>query len=396
MINKLFLSYFSQLAPILISFIALPLIYARVPIEDIGRYESTLFLGALLLVFSRLSLPSVYFRHKLKEETSSLFIIRILEILCCLLFFLMAVIFLTTEITHLLIENCYFISLIVLILIEALKKDIQSDENYLLAIKIFVSCAIFVQCIKVMFVLYGYASYSGLLVGDILLNFVYLIVYVVYRKRLINIPRIRDIATSLGFLNFDKKYWLTLYLHHVISFVNQHLVKIIVIMYLSSSDMALLALSIKILLPISLSMDAFFYWLSPLVFKGKVKTTVYHILIVFGLGALFLVFAELFYDVIFLMIFPEIFIESKSIFMILLFAQILNIVYRISAVQILASSNVSVLLIITTINFIFSACIIYIVDFELSLEIVASITIIQSLVQVCSIYAYTRYNSQPA
>jgi len=396
MIKKITLSYFSQVAPILISFIALPLIYSRVPIEDIGRYESTLFIGALLLIFSRLSLPSVYFRHKLKEEASSLFIIRILEILCCLLCFVLVVIFLTTEITHLLIEKCYFISLIVLILIEALNKDIQTDENYLLAIKIFVSCAIFVQCIKVMFVFNGYASYSGLLVGDILLNFVYLIVYVVYRQRLLKIPRIRDIVASLGYLNFDKKYWLTLYAHHVMSFVNQHLAKIIVIMYLSTSDMALLALSIKILLPISLSVDAFIYWLSPLVFKGKFKTTAYHVLAIFGIGALLLVFAELFYDVIFLMIFPEIFIESKSIFMILLFGQILNVVYRISAVQILASSNVSVLLIITTINLLVSACMIYIVDIELSLKIVASITIIQALVQVASIYAYSRYNTKPA
>ena len=68
----------------------------------------------------------------------------------------------------------------------------------------------------------------------------------------------------------------------------------------------------------------------------------------------------------------------------------------IAVLATLSTLIVSVLLIITTINFIFSACIIYIVDFELSLEIVASITIIQSLVQVCSIYAYTRYNSQPA
>jgi len=396
MSNKLFLSYISQIAPIVISFIALPIVYSRVPIDDIGRYESTLFLGGLFIVFSKLSLPSVYFRHKLRESTSPENIIKLLETVCLVLAFLLLLFVSIVDDFLSLIEKMYCISLVSLILIEILRKDTQSDENYLLAIKIFVPCAIFVQGIKVLLVLSGFISYSALLSADIMLHTVYLVIYVTYRNLAFNFSRLTDKNRYFGLLDFDKEYWITLYAHHVLSFVNQHFVKILVITYLSKADMALLALSIKVLLPISFSVDALIYWLSPLIFKGKVKPTRCHILAVLGLGALLLFLTELFYEVFFLMIFPETFVESKSIFMILLVGQIFNVVYRIAAVQILASSNIFILLNITIINLLVTVFITYISGADLSLRMVASVTIIQALVQVALVYAYGRYNSQSA
>ena len=385
MLNLFKISIF-KISPLAISFICLPLIYNKLDLDVIGIFEKLMFFNAIIVLVLKFSIPSVYFRSCYENPKKSIGIANSFESIILLSYLIL------TGILIILIQSflqiLFIISSIGLVTLEFIRRDIQFRENYGQGICIVFFTALILQILKVILIYLYSKELDSLLIPEILINFSYLLIYYFYRSKYL----FTGLSSFKYMLNIfeEFKYLGSIYVHHLISFIFQYLNKIVTILFLSSSDMALLSLGLKFILPFSLMIDVFCFYFMPKVFKGyKNKNKSIFTSLVFAL--IFIPIYFLVLKSLILILFEERFHLTISLLPILLFGIYFNFAYRLISIDFFYSKKL--LPVITSTILPMIACLFgfYVLNIEPNLVLVSGIFLFQSLFQFLILYSFVLY-----
>lgn len=375
-----------KISPLAISFICLPLIYNRLDLEVIGVFERLMFINAFIVLILKFSIPSVYFRSCYENPKKSIGISNSFEsviLLAYLLLFGILIVFLESS-----LQILFFISSIGLVTLEFIRRDIQYRENYGNGICIVFFTALLLQVLKIILVFFYSKELASLLISEIIVNFSYLIIYFFYRSKYIFSG-----LSSFKYLIYlveEFKYLSSIYIHHLISFVFQYLNKIVTILYLSSSDMAILSLGLKFILPFSLLIDVFCFYFMPKVFKGY-KNKNKSILLSLTFTLIFIPVYFLTLESLILILFEERYHLTISLLPILLFGIYFNFAYRLISIDFFYSKKLMPVILSTVLPMMVCLYGFYGLNIEPNLIIVSGIFLFQSLFQFLILFSVLFY-----
>lgn len=383
MVNLFKISIF-KISPLAISFICLPLIYNKLDLEVIGIFERLIFFNAIIVLVLKFSIPSVYFRSCYEDSKKSVGIASSFESIVLLSYFILTgfLILLFQSTLHIL----FILSSIGLVSLEFIRRDIQYRENYDQGICIVFLTALFLQVLKIILIYKYSKELDSLLIPEILTNFIYLIIYYFYRSK-----HIFTGVSSFKYMFFiieEFRYLSSIYIHHFISFIFQYLNKIITIVFLSPSDMGILSLGLKFILPFSLIIDVFCFYFMPKVFKGY-KNKNKSIFLSLTLALIFIPIYFFILESLILALFEERYHLTISLLPILLFGIYFNFAYRLISIDFFYSKNLLPVIISTVLPLL--ACIygFYGLKIEPNLIIVSGIFLFQSVFQFLILFFIT-------
>lgn len=380
------LALLSKVSPTLLSIITLPIIYRIVNIGNVGKYEELLFLSSVVVLILKFSIPSLIFRQKFKSRKSSISLIYAFEVIAAFGYFTLFFTLLSLKQDPLVIA--LLTSTLGLVCVELINRDIQFRENYMLGFSIFFSMGLFLQLLKIVLVLLLSDKFLALVLSETITNLFYIFIYIGYRRNFLS--RKFRFKNPCKALIKHKKYWLQLYLHHIISFANQYMNKLLVIVFLAASDMALLSLAIKILLPASLLFDVINYYLVPKLFRREIN----YKKLIFTISPFVFLFSIIYYFIartLILALFPPDFSSSVEIMTILLIALNFNFLYRLSTSKHFKSENLTIILLISMVNFAFISFLVYFQILTWSVHNVALLSLIVAITQFSVIICSERF-----
>ena len=376
-----------KISPLAISFICLPLIYNKIDLETIGLFEQLMFINAVVVLVLKFSIPSVYFRSCYEQASeASIGITNSFESILILLYLLLSL--LLTIFLSSFLNGLFIVSSIGLVFLEFLRRDIQYRENYNQGIYIVFFTALILQVLKIIFVYFYSQELSSLLIPEIIVNFIYVGIYFLYRSTYL----FKGIS-SLKYIKFlldEYKYLSQIYIHHLISFVFQYLNKIITLIYLSAADMAMLSLGLKFILPFSLLIDVFCFYFMPKVFSGyknKNKTVVMSLF--FALSFIPIYYFVLQYLI--LALFAERYHMTISLLPVLLFGIYFNFAYRLISIDFFYSKKLLPVILSTLFPMIVCLISFFWMKIEPSLMVVSSIFLYQSIFQFLVLFSVNFY-----
>ena len=266
-VKELFQIFCLRFSPSLFGLLSLPFWYPFLDLGEIGEYESAIFLSSIVVVLAKFSLPSVYFRDFFESNDAAKSTLISLELIVCFAYVLI-VGFLAVSPLHLPMK-VFLASSAGLVFFEVVTRDVQARQQYqTVAVVVFVLSGA-LQLTKYAVVAVFDWGVDGLLLADSIFNLSLLVLYLAYRALVINGQRTLPMPLVNNFLTLDVRYWAQLYIHHLASFGFQYLTKIIVLIHLSSEEMALLGFSFKLFLPFSMLVDVVCFAIVPRYFSAK-------------------------------------------------------------------------------------------------------------------------------
>lgn len=378
-----FKAFIFKTSPTFLSIICLPLIYAVVPIEVIGQFEEILFLSAIVVIFLKLSIPSIYFRAAYENISESIAVVRFYEVWCILVapFLFLGVYYFTNS----LLIGLYFMSCIGLCFLELVRRDVQFRSNYRVGVSIVFASALLLQVLKLFAVWFYASSLEALLGAESVVNFLYLLIYFWYR-----LVYFRTTDTSKSwYFTYKKyiKYGAELYVHHILSFFYQYSNKLVTVALLSSVDMAILALGLKFVLPFSLIVDAFCFQLMPKIFKGlDDESKILRLSVVVCAVSIFPYF--LFANLVLNLVFGSEFSSAGQILPFLLLGVFFNFIYRLSSIRYFYAKEILPVIVSTASPVVVVGLFLWFMKFDISLEFVSLIFCIQAILQTLLIIIF--------